>query len=173
MEEKILTVEDIIHRNTVPSMTFPILFKRHHEQLCMPNLSESLHLIQQHETYMYTFFSILKLDITQKITIDAIKNPIDGVAVASIQMENISFVNEITPDYFYEFLLEAPLSFVFVPDEVHKSMSLCNGGYSFISGSNKGVLMDIEFAIKVGVDFIAADYINKKDIYSVYIGFIA
>lgn len=167
-EEKNLKILKIIENNTIPAKTFPYLLKRHSDQLKSSNVNEKLKIIQQHEIYMYLFYSEFKPEHSFEIKV---ANSM-GIILSNINVENINLDDNVDEKYFYNFLLEAPLPFIFIPKDVHSNLKLCEGAKKFTSGESHGVLIDLNFAEQIGLGFMASNFIKKEGVHMLFIGFI-
>ncbi|KAI5168530.1 hypothetical protein PAEPH01_0211 [Pancytospora epiphaga] len=162
MEEKLL-------KNRISEDTNPALLERHIKQLHANPESRLLYHIQVHETYMYTYFRNVPLSSTSLISVNEIK----GHAVGVIDHGNITLVRPVDEKYFYSTLLCAPHPFFFVPSvELAKIKGFCEGAFSIESMGRHGILMDIDFACKVGIEFIGLSYLISGEVKKYYIGLI-
>jgi len=162
-------MEDAIEKNKIPKASFPSLIIRHSKAASNNSTREIDYHVQLHEIYMYTFFKSVKKNVIYNTSV----NSFDGHTFAPIQIKNFSLRHKIDEEEYFNFLLGSPLPFVFVPDSKFKDhCEMCKGAYFFRDKDQEGILMNLDFACKVGLDFMAVEYLNRQDICSVYIGLV-
>lgn len=162
-------MEELIEKNSVPKEAFPKLILRHARELAQKGSSEVTYHRQLHEVYMYTFFRSIKRDAVCHIKVGRT----EGFTVGPVSIGDLSLDRKLDEDEYFRFLLESPLPFAFIPEgrlEDHSGM--CSGASFFRDIEKEGILMDLMFACSVGLDFLAAEYLARGDVSSVYIGLV-
>jgi hypothetical protein len=162
-------MEELKHKLELESCSFPKLLTKHLLEIENSEDSEILYHRQAHEIYMYTFFRNLKFDCISQIKIDSI----DGYSISNVKLNSIQLGNSIAENEFFDKLLFAPYPFIFVPNcDYSQVKNFCNGALSFKGEGLEGVLMDLSFASKVGIDFVAVDFLQREDIAFLFIGIV-
>ena len=160
-------MDDFLHELTVPDIVFPKLLEKHSEEIQSNSDSEILYYKQAHEIYMYQFFKYCKLDCFTQIEV----NKVCGTALSPIRLQSFSTYAPANENQFFASLLHAPVPFVFIPEgNVGTLENFCTGACHFKESSNEGILMDLRFASNIGIEFLAADFLLKGNVYSIYIG---
>lgn len=153
---------------------FPVLQNRHRSQTEKKQESEILYYKQLHENYMYLFYSTLRLDVVTKVCIGNTK----GVSLSTMNITNISLNPNKTAvlkseEEFYSFLLKAPIPFVFIPEgSYEENISFVQGAVVFEANKNVGILMDVTYVSRLGLDFLLHDVITQKETPIAFLGFI-
>lgn len=162
-------MEESIEKNRIPEDSFPSLLIRHSEAITRDDMQEIDYHIQAHENYMYTFFKHIKKEAIYKIKVDNH----EGYSFAPIQVKNISLRHSLNEKEYFRFLLNAPLPFLFIPSsKLREHSEMCKDAHYFQDGNQEGILMDLNFACQVGLDFMAAEYLKDPNVSSIYIGLV-
>lgn len=162
-------MNNFLKNHILPPKAFPKLLEKHSEEIKQNQESESLYYKQAHEIYMYEFFEFCGLDYTSKIEINKVK----GIAMCPIKLSNFSANTKSSEEEFFKMLIKSPVPFVFIPqDKVLDSLKLCSGAVSFRESEKQGILMDLEFACELGIDFLATEFLMRKDVFQVYVGVV-
>jgi hypothetical protein len=163
------SMNEYLKKNTVPSTIFPKLLFKHSLEIKENPESETLCYQQAHEIYMYEFFKNCKLECKSEITINKVK----GIAICPILLRSFTLISRVDEEGFFKILTKAPLPFVFIPyGKVCQNLNLCNGAFDFRESEKVGILMNLEFAGNVGVDFLATPFLIEKEAFNVYIGIV-
>lgn len=159
-------MEELVGKNAVPKDTFPKLILRHAGELAKGRMCEAACHRQLHEIYMYTFFRGVRKNAVCHIRV----GDVQGFVVGVVCIGDMKLGCRLSEDEYFRFLLSSPLPFVFVPEgELKKHTSIAG---AFFLGDDEGILMDLPFACSVGLDFLAAEYLARSDVSSVYVGLV-
>lgn len=162
-------MDNFFQRNTLPDAIFPKLLAKHSEEVRNNPESEVLYYRQAHEIYMYEFFRHCRMDCASEVEVNDVK----GVAVSPVRIGSFSTGSRVDGDYFFRALTKAPVPFVYIP---HGSIAalpkVCDGACSFRESEKEGILMDLESACELGIDFLAADFLLGSGVYCVYVGVV-
>ena len=152
----------------IESTSFPKLISKHLKEMVLKSDAEILYHQQAHEIYLYTFYKNIKFDYVSTVKI----NNFEGYALSPIEISSFSLKNSISCDKYFNTLLNAPIPFIFIPKNIEfsKLKEFCKGAFKFEDSGKEGILMDLAFACSVGIDFIACEYLLRKDISILYIG---
>lgn len=162
-------MEELIKKSTIPAEAFPKLILRHARELTQGKNCEATYHRHLHEIYMYTFFKSIKKEGVHRIKV----NSTEGFAISPVPTGNLSLGCKLEEYEYFKFLLSSPLPFVFVPDgRLSDHLDMCRGASFFRDSEKQGILMDLPFACSVGLDFLAAEYIARRDVACVYIGLV-
>jgi len=157
-------MEEAIKKNSLVPLIFPKLDVRHAEQYKAEKENTLLYHKQIHERYMYMYFSVAKLSFMDSIKI----SKGDGIVASSTPIGSFDLKESANEEIFYQSLMYAPTPFVFIP----KSPVSCRGARVFTYEKFKGILMNLNFAVNVGIDFLAADYLMRRDVSECYVGLL-
>lgn len=162
-------MDELNQKLEIESQSFPILISKHLAEINNNEDSELLYFKQAHEIYMYTFFKNLKLDCISSINIGNIQ----GHTISHVNLQSFSLLNAVSEKEYFDKLLYAPYPFIFIPNgEFVQFKNFCNGAFSFKGRTHEGVLMDLNFACKVGIDFLACEFLQREEIAFVFIGIV-
>ncbi len=179
-------IKKIINKQTAPKYLFPELIDRHFNQS-----KTHLNFFKQlHEHYLYTFFYNTPLNCSISTEINGfkgvIKSPIDiREFMNNIEGNFSSFYsnkdgvvyfnlnNQVSnKDAFFDVLKYSPIPFLFIPlGDYNKFSSFIEKNSSAFVFDN-GIIMDLDYALSVGVDFIGGDVLSTEQVGLYYIGFI-
>lgn len=162
-------MDKLLRSNTIASYACPHLVYRHTRQLAeLPN-SRILYYKQAHEIYVYTYFKNVHLSSHTAVLV----NNLHGCIRGAVDVKDIQLGHSVNEEFFYDALKFVPCPFIFIPDAALTELSgFCKEAHRFVDGQKEGILMSIEFASGVGIDFIGAEYLQKNNTAIYYIGLV-
>lgn len=162
-------ITGLIADNTVAACVCPRLAHRHRKQGHDAPNSPTLYYAQMHEIHTYSYFRNARLDAVAEISVDGIR----GHALSPVDLRSFSLLAAVDEEYFYGVLRHAPVPFMFIPSATLAEVAgLCRGAFSFRDGHREGIMMSLEFAARVGIDFIGAEYLLRREVVVYYIGLL-
>lgn len=162
-------MDELNHKFEIESHSFPMLTSKHLAEISNNENSELLYYKQAHEAYMYTFFKNLNLDCVSSISI----GDVQGHVISHVNIQSFNLTNNASEDKYFHKLLYAPYPFIFIPNgEFSQCKNFCTGACFFKGNQQEGILMSLNFAVKVGIDFLASEFLQREDVAFVFIGIV-